>query len=108
MIEREKIKVIVLSNGLNLLGEILESHEEDTNKTAFYIKRPVMLEQAILAENRNTVKFAPFLPFTKDFEVGIPLFFKEVLSICTPLDALLDKYQEVNSQLVMPSGLIKP
>lgn len=108
MSEEINVKILPLNNGIVLMGELLVSSEKDSSYV--FIKRPVSIEQVPMSQSvHNSVTFSPFLPFTTQFEIGIPISVNEIMSVCTPIDPLRDKYLEIISKVIRPaSGIVRP
>lgn len=102
------IKLVVFNNGLQILGEVTE---KDSALGSVTIKNAVQLVTAAMTaadqkEGKAGLAFAPFLRYVEEWESGIVVFSRDVLTVCTPVRELLNAYNtQFGTGLVLPTGL---
>ena len=99
------IRIIVLDNGQQLLGEVEDS------EGGFLISHPMLVVTAP-PDPRNPEKgprvgLNHYLPYTKDFEHGLFIDEKRVIGIAVPVDELEGMHKQMFSPIITP-GLITP
>jgi hypothetical protein len=95
------IKLVTLRTGISLIGDYTE------NDDSFYLKTPV---QAIPMPPKGTndpgaIAFAPYLHYTEEFSKGIKFDQKEILTVNTPINSILEQYDKVFGKGV---DIVKP
>jgi len=102
------IRLLVFNNGLQVLGEL---GEKDSALGTVTIKNPVQLVNVPMTpadqkEGKAGLAFAPFLRYTEEWETGVVVFSRDVLTVNTPVRELLNAYNaQFGSGLVLPTGL---
>jgi len=96
-----KVKLIKLINGMDILGEA-GKHQNDEYAHLLIIRNPVSI---IVMPNRNdpktpSVGFAPFNQFSDDKEVIFDT--QHVLCIMNPITEFINQYNSMFSGLVLP------
>ncbi len=95
--ENSTIRILVLENGLPLMGEVEEAENGVT------ITHPVIVMAVPLSEtSRGGVSFSPFMEFTEDFRRGMFIPMKRIMMQCSPVQDLEKKYREIFSRLILP------
>lgn len=102
------IRLIVFNNGLQIIGEV---GEKDAATGTVSIKAAVQLVSVPMTpadqkEGKAGMAFAPFLRYTEEWETGITVFSRDILTVNTPVRELLNAYNaQFGSGLVLPTGL---
>ena len=102
------IKLVVFNSGLQVIGELVD---KDTALGTVAIKSPVQLVNVPMTaadqkDGKAGLAFAPFLRYTEEWETGITVFSRDVLTVNTPIRDLLNAYNaQFGSGLVLPTGL---
>ena len=101
----ENLKILRLSTGEEILGEILEE-----NITKVVIKNPVRIVVVpSKSDPKNpSVAFAPFLQWSDDKELTLNA--NHVITTATPITEFVNQYNGMFGGLVVPpkSGIITP
>lgn len=100
------VKLIVLNNGLQLLGEV-EKREAEGNLAKIYVANPVNVMLVPAKDRQSTqMMFSPFLAYCEEHKTGIPLHVTDILTVVTPVEDVLREYASMFSGLVLPKGSV--
>lgn len=100
----ENLKILRLSTGEEILGEVL-----DENVTKFVVKNPVrVVVMPSKTDPKNpSVGFAPFMQWSDD--KALTLNALHVITTATPIAEFVNQYNGMFGGIVVPkSGLITP
>ena len=100
----ENLKILRLSTGEEILGEVL-----DENVTKFVVKNPVrvVVVPSKTDPNNPSVAFAPFIRWSDDKELTLNA--NHVITTATPITEFANQYNGMFGGIVVPkSGLITP
>jgi hypothetical protein len=100
----ENLKILRLSTGEEIMGEIV-----DENITKVVIKNPVRIVVVPSKSDPNnpSVAFAPFLQWSEDKELTLSA--KHVIVTASPITEFVNQYNGMFSGIVVPkSGIITP
>lgn len=102
------IKLVVFNSGLQVICEVAE---KDTDAGTVTLKTAVQLVQVPMSkedkeQGKAGLAFAPFLRYTDEWETGMTVFVRDILTVNTPIRDLLNAYNtQFGSGLVLPTGL---
>lgn len=82
------VKVVVLTNGISILGEVNEQ------SSYILIKNPVEVSLGSIKDDAASVTFFPYLHYAvESYQDGIPIAFdRNIMCILTPNDDLKNHY----------------
>lgn len=87
------VKVVVLKNGVSLLGEVLYSDMPEHGEDLLRIKNPVEVLPGSIKDDAASVSFFPYLHYVVEaYEKGIPFMYEDILCVLTPNETLIDHY----------------
>jgi len=104
------VKMVVFNNGLQLVSELVDA-DKSTGK--LLLKKPVSLVliprgEAEVSQGKVGMAFTPFMQYTEEWELGIPVSISDVLTVLTPTKDLVSNYtMNFGSGLILPGGLLK-
>ena len=99
IVKAERVKVLMLQNGDNVICDIQEATHKDTGERQAYIlnfpykveyEQPKLDSTGIVTEPEVKVHYSPYCPLTP--EVRIPINPAAVLTIVEPVPSLRDTY----------------
>jgi hypothetical protein len=105
------IKVIVLNNGFQLMGEIVSTEPSDASihsQGKVVVKNAVsvgLIPSKTPGQGQAQIGFGPFLEYVEEYKTGIPLHVTDILTVVTPVQDLLNHYKQLFSGLVLPPGI---
>jgi hypothetical protein len=91
------VLIVVLTTGLQLIAEV-----EMTEKEVILTHPMVVVSIPPKREGEGPgVAFAPYLQYTKNFEAGVIIKTRNVLSLVDPVEDLEKKYRSIFSGLIL-------
>jgi hypothetical protein len=102
------VKMIVFSNGLQIIGDY---KRKDEAENVVIVEKPV---QVVMVPNQDpagkpgqvSMGFSPFLQYTEEWETGVPFLVDDMLTVVTPVRELENAYSsQFGSGIVMPPGI---
>jgi hypothetical protein len=105
------IKLILLNNGLQIMGEVVGTEAADASLHAqgkVLVAKPVsvmMMPSKTAGSTQTQIGFGSFLEYVEEYKTGIPLHVTDILTIVTPVEDLLRHYKTLFSGLVLPPGI---
>jgi hypothetical protein len=105
------IKLIVLNNGLQIMGEIVSTEAADASvygQGKVLVINPVsvvMVPSKTPGQHQAQIGFGSFLEYVEEYKTGIPLHVTDILTVVTPVPDLLNHYKTLFSGLVLPPGI---
>lgn len=107
------VKLIVLNNGLQLIGEIISVEHGDVATHSLgklVVANPVTVhivptkDQTTPGQTKNQIGFGAFLDYSEEFAAGIPFSISDVLTVVTPRAELIEHYRSLFSNIILPNG----
>lgn len=101
MANTENLKILRLSTGEEIIGEVLEQ-----NVTKVLIKNPVLIVvMPSKSDPKNpSVGFAPFMQWSED--KSLTLNANHVITIATPINEFVNQYNGMFGGIVVPNSKI--
>ena len=91
----EKIKLVRLTSGEEIIGKVTEHYGGTDKTTSIEIKDGVCL----IAAEEGRLGFMPYMPYTKAHK-GVWIRMEHVVFIVDPADEVKDRVQEMTSGIV--------
>tara|TARA_B100000965_G_scaffold142078_2_gene118276 strand:+ start:3071 stop:3460 length:390 start_codon:yes stop_codon:yes gene_type:complete len=99
LVKSERVKVVILSNGDNVIADVQEATHKDTGERQAYIlnfpyrvdyEQPKLDNTGIVTDPEVKVHYSPYCPLTPEYR--IPINPAMVLTILEPVPSLRDTY----------------
>jgi hypothetical protein len=105
------VKLIVLNNGVQIIGEVVKTEASDAalhSQGKVLVANPVsvvMIPNKNPGEHQAQMGFGSFLEYVEEYKTGIPLHITDILTIVTPVESMSKHYRGLFSNLVLPPGI---